>query len=48
MFEVFGQGNVVVFDARSAAVKAAAKGENQSATNIRMAVLRAGDHFKWR
>lgn len=47
-FEVFGQGNVVVFDARRAAVKATEKGENHSATNIRMSVLRAGDHFKWR
>lgn len=47
-FEVFGEGNVVVFDARRAKVGAAAKGDNQSATGIKMSVLRAGDHFKWR
>lgn len=47
-FEVFGLGNVIVFDARRAAVKSAAKGENQSATGIRMSVLRAGDRYKWR
>ena len=47
-FEVFGEGNVVVFDARKAKVNAAAKGDNQSATGIRMSVLRAGDHFKWK
>ena len=46
--EVFGIGNVVVFDARQAKVGAAAKGENQSATGIRMSVLRAGDRFNWR
>jgi cyanophycinase len=47
-FEVFGLGNVIVFDARRAAIKPAAKGENQSATNVRMSVLRAGDHYRWR
>ena len=40
-FEVFGRGNVIVFDARAADVKTVAKGENQSATDIRMSVLRA-------
>lgn len=47
-FEVFGLGNVIVFDARRASVNSATKGENQSATDIRMSVLRAGDHYKWR
>jgi cyanophycinase len=47
-FEVFGLGSVIVFDARRASVKAASKGQNQSATGIRMSVLRAGDRFAWR
>ncbi len=47
-FEVFGEGNVVVFDARKSKVKSASEGENQSATGVRMSVLRAGDHFKWK
>jgi hypothetical protein len=39
---------VVVFDARRAKVRSATKGDNQSATDMRMSVLRAGDHFIWR
>jgi cyanophycinase len=47
-FKVFGNGTVTVFDAREAQVRSARPGEAQSATDIRLSILRAGDSFTWR
>jgi cyanophycinase len=47
-FEVFGNGTVIVLDARRAKVGGAAEGEVQSGRGIQLDVLRAGDVFDLR
>lgn len=47
-FKVFGNGTVTVVDATRAQVRPARSGENQSATDLRLSVLRAGDRYVWR
>lgn len=47
-FEVIGNGAVTVVDARKAKVGTTAKDANWSANGLRMAVLRAGDHYRYR
>ncbi len=47
-FEVIGNGAVTVVDARKAKVASTAKDANWSANGLRMAVLRAGDRYRYR
>jgi len=47
-FGVFGNGSVIVVDARHAQINDTETGTVQSARNLNVTTLRAGDTFKWK